>query len=58
MDFVIENQIILEVKAVEALQSIHEAQMLTYLRLSQYRKGLLINFNSRLLKDGIRRMVD
>ena len=57
LDFVIEEKIILEVKAVEALAPIHEAQLLTYLRLSGMRVGLLINFNSPVLKDGIVRRV-
>ncbi|HXP96894.1 MAG TPA: GxxExxY protein [Telmatospirillum sp.] len=57
MDLVVENQMILELKSVEKLQPIHEAQMLTYLRLSRHPVGLLINFNSAILKDGIRRFV-
>ena len=57
LDLLVENSVIVEVKAVDALASIHEAQLLTYLRLSRCRLGLLINFNSILLKNGIRRLV-
>jgi GxxExxY protein len=55
MDLVVENRVILELKTVEKLLPIHEAQMLTYLRLSNLPVGLLINFNSAMPKDGIRR---
>ena len=57
MDFVIENRLILELKAVETLLPIHEAQVLTYLHLSGHSIGLLINFNANLLKQGIKRLV-
>jgi len=57
LDVVLEREAIIEIKAVEKLLPIHEAQILTYLRLSSIRTGLLINFNSILLKDGIRRFV-
>jgi GxxExxY protein len=57
LDIVIEDEIILELKSVEQMLPIHEAQILTYLRLSRLKLGLLINFNARLLKDGIRRFV-
>jgi GxxExxY protein len=57
MDIVIEQELIIEIKAVERILAIHEAQMLTYLRLSGYRVGLLMNFNSVMLKDGLRRFV-
>ena len=57
MDFVIADQLVLELKTVEKLAPIHEAQLLTYLKLSQIRRGLLINFNVPLLKDGLKRMV-
>jgi len=57
LDLVVENKVIIELKSVEQLHSIHEAQLLTYLKLSGIKTGLLINFNSRLLKDGIRRFV-
>ena len=55
MDLVVEDELVVELKAVEKLVPIHEAQLLTYLRLSGYRRGLLINFNVPLLKDGLRR---
>jgi GxxExxY protein len=57
LDIFFPGQLVVELKAVEKLQPIHEAQLLTYLRLSKTRVGLLINFNVRLLKDGIKRMV-
>ena len=57
MDFVVEEKIVVEVKAVESLAPIHEAQLMTYLRLSGIRVGLLINFNTTVLKNGIVRRV-
>jgi GxxExxY protein len=48
---------VIELKAVELLSRLHEAQLLTYLKVGGYGKGLLINFNVPVLKDGIRRMV-
>lgn len=57
MDFLVDGQVVVELKAVEALAPIHEAIVLTYLRLSGCRLGLLINFNVVLLKDGIRRLI-
>jgi GxxExxY protein len=57
MDVVVDGRTVLELKAVERLEPIHEAQLLTYLRLSRIRVGLLINFNVRVLKDGVRRRV-
>ncbi len=57
LDVVIENKVILELKTVERLMPVHEAQVLTYLKLSGLRTGLLLNFNSAVLKDGLRRMV-
>lgn len=56
-DIIVEEKVLLELKSVDALLPIHDAQLLTYLRLSRLRVGLLINFNVRVLKDGIRRMV-
>ena len=57
LDFVVEHYLILEIKAVERLLPIHEAQLLTYLKLSGLKIGLLLNFNVPLLRDGIKRMV-
>lgn len=56
LDFVVDGELILEIKAVERLMPIHEAQMMTYLRLSGMRVGLLMNFNSVTVKEGLRRM--
>ena len=55
IDLVIENSLIVEVKAVNQISPIHEAQLHTYLRLSGLRLGLLLNFNCAMLKDGIKR---
>ncbi len=57
IDVLVEDELILELKTVEKLLPIHEAQLLTYMKLSRIRTGLLINFNVSLLKDGIKRMV-
>jgi GxxExxY protein len=57
MDIVADNELVIEIQAAERLLPIHEAQMLTYLRLSGVRAGLLMNFNSVVLKDGLRRFV-
>jgi len=57
LDLVIEDQLILELKSVESLLPIHEAQVLTYMKLSGLRTGLLLNFNSTVLKNGIRRLM-
>ncbi len=56
-DIMVNGAVILELKAVEAINPLHEAQLLTYLRLSSCRVGLLINFNTVSLTDGIRRCV-
>lgn len=58
LDLVVENRVIVELKSVDKLSAIHEAQLLSYLRLSGLPLGLLINFNVRLLKQGIKRMVN
>jgi len=58
IDLLVEGLVVVELKAVEKLDSIHEAQLLSYLKLSGCRVGLLINFNVKLLKHGIRRMVN
>jgi GxxExxY protein len=55
LDLLVEEAIIVEVKAVEALTRLHEAQLLTYLKLSKRRVGLLMNFNVELFKHGVRR---
>jgi len=57
MDFVVEDKVVIEVKAVEHILPVHEAQLLTYLRLTGCKVGLLINFNVAILKDGITRRV-
>ena len=57
LDLLIEDQLILELKSVEGLLPIHEAQVLTYMKLSGVRTGLLLNFNSAVLKNGIRRLM-
>jgi len=57
MDLVIGDQLIVELKTVEKILPIHEAQLLTYLKLSEIRTGLLLNFNTAVLKNGIKRMV-
>jgi GxxExxY protein len=57
MDIVVQRALVLELKTVETLLPVHEAQLLTYLKLSGNRTGLLLNFHVPLLRDGIRRMV-
>lgn len=57
LDLVVEDQLIVELKTVERVLPIHEAQLLTYLKLSGLSTGLLLNFNSPVLKDGIKRLV-
>jgi len=57
IDFLVEDQIIVELKSVEALQSIHEAQLLTYMKLAKKQQGFLINFNVKLLKQGVKSFV-
>jgi len=57
MDVVVEERVVLEVKAVEQQLPVHAAQLLTYLKLTNIPVGLLINFNVPLLKDGIRRII-
>ena len=58
LDLLVEDVVIVELKSVERLAPIHEAQMLTYLKLSRKKVGLLLNFNVVQMKDGIRRMVN
>src|SRR5205807_3981205 len=57
MDVVVEEQVILEIKSVERLMPIHEAQVLTYMKLGGIATGLLLNFNTPVLKDGLRRLM-
>lgn len=57
-DIIIDNKLIIEIKSTEAIASVHQKQVLTYLRLSTLKLGLLINFNVALLKDGIQRIVN
>jgi GxxExxY protein len=57
LDIVVQGELIVEIKAVDQLLPIHDAQLLTYLRLSGHKVGLLMNFNTVVLKDGIRRLV-
>jgi len=58
IDLIIEDIVIIELKAVEALNDVHFAQLLTYLKLSNCKLGMLINFNVLLIKDGIKRIVN
>lgn len=58
LDLLVENAVIAEVKAVDHLAPIHDAQLLSYLKLSGCKVGLLINFHVKVLKDGIRRLVN
>ena len=58
IDLLVENKVIVELKAVEKILPIHEAQLLSYLKLSGCKVGLLINFNVKILKTGIRRLIN
>lgn len=57
VDILVENKVIIEIKSVDAFNEIHYAQILTYLKLSGCKLGLLVNFNVRHLKDGIKRII-
>ena len=57
IDLLVENLVVVELKAVDALLPVHEAQILTYMKFAQKRLGLLINFNVTLLKNGLRRFI-
>ncbi|HLI34961.1 MAG TPA: GxxExxY protein [Terriglobia bacterium] len=57
-DLIVENKVIVEIKSIEAVAPVHRKQLLTYLRLAGKRLGLLINFNTELIKDGISRVVN
>jgi GxxExxY protein len=58
IDLIVENMVVVEVKSVEAIHPVHQAQLLSYMRLSGIGLGLLINFNVKSLRDGIKRMVE
>ena len=57
LDLLVEDQVIVEVKSVKELATIHDAQLLSYLKLSNCKRGLLINFNVKMLKEGIKRLI-
>jgi GxxExxY protein len=57
LDLLVENKVVVEIKSVEAIADIHVAQVLTYLKLSKCKVGLLINFNVKSLKDGVKRLI-
>jgi GxxExxY protein len=57
MDIVVQDEVVIELKTVDRLHPIHDAQLLTYLRLSGRKKGLILNFHAPVLKDGLRRLV-
>ena len=57
LDLLVENQLVVEIKSIEALAPIHDAQLLTYLKLTGNKVGLLVNFNVSILKQGIKRLV-
>jgi GxxExxY protein len=58
IDLLVDNRVVVEIKTVDSIIDVHEAQILTYLKLGNYKLGLLINFNVKLLKDGIKRFVN
>lgn len=58
LDLLIENQLVVELKAVDALNDVHLAQILTYLKLGRFKLGLLMNFNVSLLKNGLKRVIN
>lgn len=58
IDLLIENKVVVEIKAQEALDNFHNAQLLNYLKLGNYKLGLLLNFNSKLFKTGIQRVIN
>ncbi|MFO0926957.1 MAG: GxxExxY protein [Gemmataceae bacterium] len=57
LDLVVDERVVVELKAVDALHAIHEAQLLSYLKATGLRLGLLLNFNVRMMRDGIKRLV-
>jgi GxxExxY protein len=58
LDLLVEDKLVIELKSVESLSDVHFAQILTYLKLGNYKLGLLINFNVALVKDGIKRVIN
>ena len=58
LDLLVENQVVVEIKAVENLNEVHTAQVLTYLKISECKIGLLLNFNVKSLKYGIKRLIN
>ena len=58
MDLLVENKVVIELKTVESINEVHLAQVLTYLKLGDYRLGLIINFHTKLLKEGIKRIIN
>ena len=58
VDLMVENKLIMEIKSVEALNDVHKAQVITYIKLSGCKLGLLVNFNVVLIKEGIKRIVN
>ena len=58
IDLLVENKVVIEVKALEILDNFHSAQLYNYLRLGNYKLGLLLNFNSKLFKNGINRVIN
>lgn len=58
LDILVENKLVVELKSIEAINDLHIAQLLTYLKLGHYKLGLLINFNVTLLKNGIKRLIN
>lgn len=57
IDLIVDNNVVVELKAVKELHPVYEAQLLTYMKLTGCKRGLIINFNAPLLKDGIKRMI-
>lgn len=58
IDLLVEEKVVLEIKTIEAFNDIHTAQVLTYLRLGEYKLGLLLNFQTTVLKNGIKRIIN
>ena len=58
MDLLVEDKVVLEIKSVESLNNFHAAQLKNYLRLGNYKLGMLLNFNSQLFKNGVRRIAN